>query len=151
IPLLAQHFLGRSSAKMGRKVTSFAPEVLDRLVRFGWRGNVRELENVVERAVVLTPGERVELAALPDYLQTKPTPTGEADPGGLLRMPFAQAKALAVAAFEQRYLTQALARTGGNVSAAALAAGMDRSNFRRLLKDYGLSGSREASGSEGVA
>lgn len=63
-----------------------------------------------------------------------------ADPDvlALVHLPFSEAKALAVGAFERRYLQALLDKTSGNISAAAVAAGMDRSNFRRLLKDAGL-------------
>ena len=57
---------------------------------------------------------------------------------------FAQAKALAIGAFERRYLKMLLEKNNGNITAAALAAGMDRSNFRRLLRDAGLRGQKEA-------
>ena len=67
----------------------------------------------------------------------------EADPTGLLRLPFAQAKALTVSAFERRYVTATLERTGNNISAAALAAGMDRSNFRRLMKELQIAPRRD--------
>jgi DNA-binding NtrC family response regulator len=151
IPLLAQHFLHKSADRMGKKVTSFAPETLDRLVRYSWRGNVRELENAIERLVVLSPGPVIEPDLLPDHIRAASRPEG-ADVDGassaLLRMPFAQAKALSVSAFERRYLTAALARSGGNVSAAALAAGMDRSNFRRLLKENGITPRGSEAGSD---
>ena len=57
---------------------------------------------------------------------------------GLAHLPYSQAKALMVGAFDKRYLTTALERCGYKVGAAARAAGMDRSNFRRLLKDNGI-------------
>ena len=58
----------------------------------------------------------------------------------LAHLPFAEAKALAVSAFERRYLSAVMERAGGNITQAALAAGMDRSNFRRLLKEHGMAG-----------
>ncbi|HEX4620662.1 MAG TPA: helix-turn-helix domain-containing protein, partial [Myxococcaceae bacterium] len=71
-------------------------------------------------------------------------PQGNFDPWTLNHLPFAQAKELAMSAFERRYLATALEKSGQNISAAALAAGMDRSNFRRLLKQHGLARTQAA-------
>lgn len=140
IPALATHFLARASTRAGKKLEGFSPEVMDRLLRYRWSGNVRELENIIERLAVLSPGPRVEVDVLPPYLNDagKPSPAPEGAQAALLNMPFAQAKALSVGAFERWYLTSLLDRSQGNVSAAALSAGMDRSNFRRLMKEHGL-------------
>jgi two-component system response regulator HydG len=110
-------------------------------VQYRWVGNERELENAIERAVVLTQGESIRLSDLPPHLAQPPAAPAGSEPYELAHLPFAQAKAIAVGNFERRYLTTLLEKTSGNITAAALAAGMDRSNFRRLLKDAGLRGS----------
>jgi len=143
IPLLAQHFLKTFADKMGKKLSGFSQEALQCLTLSTWTGNVRELENVIERAVVLTRNEAIGLDDLPPELRSppaRPAGGGEGDVTALAHLPFAQAKALAVSAFERRYLAAVLERAGGNITQAALAAGMDRSNFRRLLKDHGMAG-----------
>src|SRR5581483_10073459 len=139
IPLLAQHFVKTLANKMGRRVSGFSPMAMKALVSNAWPGNVRELEHVIERAVVLAQGELIELGDLPEHLQKAPrSGPGAAEVGSLTHLPFAQAKALAMGAFERRYLATMLEKTGGNISAAALAAGMDRANFRRQMKQAGV-------------
>ncbi|MBL8952660.1 MAG: sigma-54-dependent Fis family transcriptional regulator [Myxococcaceae bacterium] len=144
VPLLAQHFLKVFAEKMGKRVTSINGDAMQLLVQNKWVGNVRELENAIERAVVLTQGEIITPDDLPPHFKEAPkgiSPSADAEVFSLTHLPFAQAKALAVGAFERRYLSALLDKTAGNITAAALAAGMDRSNFRRLLKDTGLRGS----------
>jgi DNA-binding NtrC family response regulator len=136
VPLLAQHFLRMYQAKMGKKVTSITPSAMEALVCHRWMGNVRELENVLERAVVLTSREVVDLEDLPPGLRDAPGGGGDIEVLSLAHLPYAEAKRLAMRAFERRYLSALLERSGNNVSSAARAAGVDRSNFRRLLKQY---------------
>jgi two-component system response regulator HydG len=97
---------------------------------------VRELENVIERAVVLTSRELVDIEDLPPGLRDAPGGGGDIEVLSLAHLPYAEAKRLAMRAFERRYLSALLERSGNNVSSAARAAGVDRSNFRRLLKQY---------------
>jgi two-component system, NtrC family, response regulator PilR len=68
IPLLAEHFLRAFAREMGKDVTGFAPDALDRLFAYGWPGNVRELENVVERAVALESTDLIRVEQLPDTM-----------------------------------------------------------------------------------
>ncbi|HZW10067.1 MAG TPA: sigma-54 dependent transcriptional regulator [Phycisphaerales bacterium] len=80
IPLLAEHFLGRYAAELGRQVVGFSPAALDALRRYPFPGNIRELENLVQRAVVLTKGQTIQAEDLPGQV------TGEGGPGVLARM-----------------------------------------------------------------
>src|SRR6059036_132429 len=93
IPVLAHHFLRKAEAKVNKKVDRFTPESLDLLKRYPWPGNLRELENIIERAVVLATGRQVEVALLPLHLQENapaPLHSGEG---------FTEAKGRAVARF----------------------------------------------------
>jgi two-component system response regulator HydG len=139
IPMLAYHFLKKYNARMGKKVEKISPEALALLQGYKWVGNVRELENVMERAVVLVHGDTVEPAALPANV-AEATPTGIEDGRSLVNLPYTKAKRLALMSFEKRYLTTLLAKSGGNISRASREAGIDRSNFRRILKRYNLAG-----------
>jgi DNA-binding NtrC family response regulator len=108
----------------------------DRLRAHGWPGNVRELRNVIDRAVALSPGAQsfrelkisVAPAAADDALAVRSD------------LPFKEAKDGVVDAFERRYLEDVLARHGGNISAAARFAQIDRKHFRSLLDRHGLRG-----------
>ena len=138
IPALATWF----AEKMGRGSFAQSPALLDQLQRHDWPGNVRELRNVVERALSL--GD----AALADLGDGGPARTGGvgestvpdkrgSDPA-MLEMPFKEAKAQLVEAFERDYLRALLARHHGNISRAAAEAGIDRNYIHRLVKKYNL-------------
>jgi DNA-binding NtrC family response regulator len=111
------------------------PEALRRLgCVTAWPGNVRQLENAIEQAVVLATGKTIMLADLPNDIG-EDTPNTDID---LTDMPFREAKLIAVERFERRYLMELLGRHQ-TVAGAARAAGLDRSNFRRLLKKHEIS------------
>ena len=133
IALLAHHLLRKQARRMDKEFTAISPEALAALLRHPWPGNVRQLENAIEQAVVLAPGPTLNLADLPSEFAQTSAPTAL----DLVDLPFAEAKTTAVDRFERAYLTQILSRHD-SVSAAARAAGLDRSNFRRLLKRHGL-------------
>ena len=140
VPLLAQHFLKLYAGKICKTVTGITPAAMEALTVNRWVGNVRELENVMERAVVLTSKEVVDLDDLPPGFRDAPKGGGEVEVFSLAHLPYAQAKRLAMRAFERRYLSALLEKSKNNVSSAARAAGVDRSNFRRLLKQYEVGG-----------
>ncbi|MBN1203684.1 MAG: sigma-54-dependent Fis family transcriptional regulator, partial [Myxococcaceae bacterium] len=140
VPLLAHHFLKMYAAKLGKKVTGFTPRAMEALTVNRWTGNVRELENVIERAVVLTSNDVLDVEDLPPGFQESPQAGSPVEVFSLAHLPYAQAKRLAMRAFERRYLTALLEKNNNNVSSAARAAGVDRSNFRRLLKQYEVAG-----------
>ena len=135
IPLLVHHFLAKYGAKVKKTMGKVEPTAMEALMTHRWTGNVRELENVIERAVVLAQGEVLSVSDLPPGFGSERA-GAEIAGATLAHLPYAQAKKLALRAFERRYLTTVLARSSGNISLAARAAGVDRSNFRRLLKQY---------------
>jgi len=123
---LARHFLLRHAAEAGRAL-EFSPETEAALVAHAWRGNVRELENAIERAVVLARGARIE----PEDLLLAETTTGRATPsaGGTLQEAIDEATRLRIEA--------AIAETGGNRAEAARVLGIDRTTLYRLLRRLG--------------
>jgi two-component system response regulator HydG len=148
IPLLAYHFLRKYARRMTRDVRRIGVEAMRLLREQKWPGNVRELEHAIEHAVVMAKGNTIVPGDLPMIKDGAPPPFEEpplsalteigepllGDLGHLVEMPYAHAKKNALEAFEQAYLEAVLRRTGGNVSEAARQAGLDRSNFRRVLK-----------------
>jgi DNA-binding NtrC family response regulator len=139
VALLAYHFLRRSAERAGKPIRHIAPDALEALAAFSWPGNVRELENVIERAVVLGHGDTLTAAELPPALRSRQLAAlweGGAQPLG--ETGYNEAKARALRAFDRVYVQTLLERTGGNVSEAARLAGLDRSNFRRIIKRAGL-------------
>ena len=130
IPLLAEHFLERYAKKHGRPQTGFTPQAMDLLCRHGWEGNVRELENEVERAVALAREEkRIGAQLLSERIRL----AVEKDPAvagvsGTMRE--------AVERLEQQMIRECLKRSGGNRSRAARLLGLTRQGLLNKLARY---------------
>ena len=135
IPLLASNFLGLYAARAGRSVMAIAPEAMEILMAHSWRGNVRELENVMERTVALTIGGEIRPENLPpSVLQPAPPPTSpqwEIPPGGLNLEQV-------VADLEKGLMQDALEKAGWNQTKAAQLLGINFRSFRYRAKKYGL-------------
>lgn len=133
IALLAEHFLRRFAADTGRPVRQIAPPALDCLMAYRWPGNVRELEHAIERAVLLSQGETLEVRDLPPAVQG-----GEGQ--GVEEAPLRLRDAVARlnADLERGLIRRALARTGGNRTEAALVLGISRRALLYKLKEYGI-------------
>jgi DNA-binding NtrC family response regulator len=141
IEVLAHHFLRKHAQRMKRVVTGFSEAALQTLLSYDWPGNVRELENAVARGVVLCTAGVIEPVHLPATVAGSSSRSAIAAPSSSYdELPYAQAKKAALTAFERAYLGAKLKAAHGNVSKAARAAGMDRSNFKRLLREYGIAG-----------
>ena len=132
VPALAQHFLKARSERLGKVVRFIDEAVLARFARHPWPGNVRELENAIDRAIVLAKGDTLGADILPAVLRDAPAVEASAD-DARLGLPLTEAKA----AFEEDYVRRVMERVAGNSAQAARLAGVDRSNFRRLLKRLG--------------
>ncbi|PLX36370.1 MAG: sigma-54-dependent Fis family transcriptional regulator [Hyphomicrobiales bacterium] len=138
---LAHHFLARFSAEEGRSFTGFSSEVEHRLVTYAWPGNVRQLENVIRRAVVLYDGETIEAAMLAGALPAAPDqPIFLGEQGGYLSAPgFSRHSAAAIAPFwqqERDIIEQALAAFDGNISRAAAALEIAPSTIYRKRQSW---------------
>ncbi len=140
IPLLSLHFFNIYVEEYKRKGMELSPEALKCLERREWKGNVRELQNRINRAVLLTPGSIIT----PDDLLT---PEELAEDGSMNkagvdvpvcvhRLPYNEAKGEVMTSFTSTYLERALTMSGGNVSAAARESGMGRQSFQRLMQRF---------------
>jgi DNA-binding NtrC family response regulator len=141
VPLLAHHFVRRYAERLVKKVRTLAPQAVELLCAYRWPGNVRELENAIERAVVLCRAETIQAGDLPPSVtgRTAPVlrelaPTG--DDSEMVAQSYATAKDGALRNFEKRYVEALMRACDSNISAAARKAGMDRSNFKRVLRKY---------------
>jgi DNA-binding NtrC family response regulator len=130
IPVLAYHFLRKAEAKVNKKVERIANDALDLLKRYAWPGNLRELENTVERAVVLAGSGVIEPANLPLHIQ------GTASLGITFGDGLLSSKNRLVREFERQAVTRLLADARGNVSEAAKLAKITRRNFHHLLSKH---------------
>jgi len=130
IPLLAEHFLAMFCARFGKKVV-LDPAVLPVLAGHEWKGNVRELKNVIQTMVLMTPSGTITLSDLPSGM--KPS-AGKI----CVRQKYKDAKAGVLRAFEKEYFHAMLLSHGGNVLKTAGAAGIDRTHLIKKLKELGL-------------
>lgn len=135
IPILITKFIEKYSREDNRRVTSISSDAMSFLERHNWRGNVRELENVIERAVVLATGPRIETENLPDYIRLSTEATAveriEVPDDGL----DLEAK---LAAMEKEYLLMALEKSGGRKKEAARLVNLTFRSFRYKLSKYGI-------------
>ena len=129
LPLFIDHFLRTFAAKNGKTIRGLSREARETLLRYDYPGNVRELENLIERAVVLTRDEVIGLADLPLTL-AEPAPEPEAGVGLIA----------AVEGLERRMIREALAQANGTQTRAAELLGISERVLRYKLKKYGLSG-----------
>ncbi len=127
IPRLARFFLERFSRRYGKSLTG-SPQFYDRLLRQRWPGNVRQLKNVVERITALHPGGELGPEEIDEDAPQVETVSS------LSTLPWKDAREQYLASFENSYANAVLVRCGGNVSAAAREAGVDRKTFYALLK-----------------
>ncbi len=125
---LARHFLAETLPRFRREIEGFSPAVESRMVAEHWPGNVRELRNFVERAVINCTGGMIGLGDM--FGQTSGFTVGPAH--------FNEAKDLMVREWENRFLTERLTETGGNVTRAAELSGMNRQGFQRKMRELGL-------------
>jgi DNA-binding NtrC family response regulator len=130
IPLLAGHFLRRHCDRTGRRVVDFQEEALRTLQTFDWPGNVRQLENVIERAVILTKNATIGVGDLPEEIRA---PRGE---GGGNGRGLPLKKALQVP--EKELILRALAAHHGGRQATARALGINRTTLYKKMKRYGI-------------
>jgi len=130
IPLLAVHFLELLSSAYGR-VKRLAPEAIPALRAYRWPGNVRELRNMMERLVILVPGDVITLADLPPSLR------GDGAPGQDLFQGFGSLRE-GREHFEKQFILMKLQEAGGNVVRAAELLGLERSNLYRKMRAFGI-------------
>ena len=147
IALLASHFLSHfweQHRRAGSQVPKLGPEALAVLRARAWRGNVRELQNVIEHlSVLVEPGKEVKPEDL--FLVDEPGegPGASLVPTDILRQDFHTAKERLVSEFERTYLRSLVDRSGGNMSRAARLASIDRTTLYRLMEKHNFGSPRE--------
>ena len=135
IPLIAQHFLGRFNTQYNRKIRSISQETMFRLLNYDWPGNIRELESVIERAVLFCPGNELRPECLPEALQ----------PEDSRKVSFVIPPLITIEEIERQAILQTLARTSGNVRRSAEILNYPRPTFYRKLKKFGIKVERNGS------
>ena len=140
IPLLAVHFLKKYAEEMGKAIKGFTPEAMEKLMRYSWQGNVRELENVIERTVVMIDDEmvRVEHLILPGQQEKEILENQIPMTSDELKEIKKQVREKAVEEIERAFVLNALERHQWNVTKASEEVGMLRPNFQALMRKYNL-------------
>ncbi|HET8838784.1 MAG TPA: sigma-54 dependent transcriptional regulator [Flavobacteriaceae bacterium] len=123
--LLANHFLQKANRELEKEILGFDDDVLEAFQRYSWPGNLRELQNVIKRAVLLTQEKFIPLKSLPVKIATAQTVT-------------ANAYNLFKSKNEQEMLLDALEKSNGNKSRAARILKVDRKTLYNKLKQYGI-------------
>jgi DNA-binding NtrC family response regulator len=148
IPLLAEQFARLAAEKYKLPPRAITPAAMRRLVEYDWRGNVRELRNTIDRAMVLAEGEELQPRDLPEEikparaLQSHVAQVSEAgessELAGGVSVPFTADFREDRREFERRYITRCLEESGGNVTRAASMLGMHRQSLQHKLRELGL-------------
>lgn len=133
IPALVEHFFQKHKLKYGRADLTLSEEVLSHFSNYRWPGNVRQLENTIERIVLLTSTPTVRVDALPEFLRQAPV-------SGEILASHLPETGLDVQTVEKQLMVRALQKFGGNQTNAAKFLNMSRRTFAYRLKKHGLSG-----------
>jgi two-component system nitrogen regulation response regulator NtrX len=130
VPRLAEYFMSELAREYGRRRKTFDPLAMRTLQRYRWPGNVREMRNVLERLMIMVPGDTIavsDLSFLDGATSVEPSEDG-------ISVPLHEARE----AFERDYILKALAIQQGNISRTAEALGVERSNLYRKMKSFGI-------------
>lgn len=123
IPMLAQHYLGYYAKKYHKQVTTVAPEAMDKLKRYAWPGNIRELQHSIERAVIMTDSATLQES---DFLLSRALSSAPSN------------NTLNLDEVEKSAIAKALQMHNGNISKAADELGLTRASLYRRMEKYGL-------------
>jgi two-component system nitrogen regulation response regulator NtrX len=142
IPALADHFMAEFAGEYGRRLKTFEPAATDVLQSYGWPGNVRELRNVIERLMIMVPGETISAGDL-GFLDVPRPRQARTAPAERLTLHEARDQ------FERDLILRTLAEQQGNMSRTADVLGVERSNLYRKMKAFGIAPSRRSESPEG--
>lgn len=132
IPLLVHHFLQRSILKNDLTEKVISQDAMVVLKKYSWPGNIRQLQNIVERLVLLSPGSVIGVPDLPDKIKAN----GNSSYGALFTLPYNQAKKRHLESFDKKYFKKLFQETDGNIVKAAKLAGVSERTIYRMLARY---------------
>jgi two-component system response regulator AtoC len=137
IPQLTEIFLRQMNRFNHRGIHYVHPQVMEAFQRYPWPGNIRELENLVERACILETSSILTPASFPAELFAG-APSAVSAPAGRTGLTLAEARALAVTEAEKSYLQELLTRTGGRINRTAESAGVTVRQISKLMRKYNI-------------
>ena len=135
IPKLVQHFINKYNAEMGKSCTGVADDAMQTLINYEWKGNIRELQNVIERAIIFAEEDRIKAS---DIGLMGPTPRILGDDGEKLHV--------AMMAYEREHISRVLNKYKGNKVEAAKALGVGLSSLYRKIHDLGINADKSIGG-----
>lgn len=136
IPILAHHFLKKFNSLNDKKISTIAPEAISALMSKSWPGNIRELENCIERGVILCQSDTIKIS---DILPQEPVAhTSPLFDHNIYTLPFKEAKEIIIKTFHNKYINWILQQNKGNISKAAEQAELQRQYLHRLIKEENI-------------
>ena len=136
IPILAYHFLEKFNSLNNKKIGGIDPEAISALMSKSWPGNIRELENCIERGVILCQSDTIKIS---DILPQEPVAhTSPLFDYNIYTLPFKEAKEMVIKAFHNKYINWVLQQNKGNISRAAEQAELQRQYLHRLIKEENI-------------
>ena len=139
IPILVEHFVRLFAERQHKRVPRVSPAALERILSYDWPGNIRELQNVIERAVILTNGPAIQPEAIPLARSARPQPTSAARPVSVTEMP--PTRVVHFSEAERRAIIRALEQTGWRISGqhgAAELLGLKPTTLHAKMKKLGI-------------
>lgn len=140
VDLLVKFFLGQFNTKLSKQITGLTPETMMALRTYAWPGNIRQLENVLERMVLMCEGATLMVRDLPEEVtaETGVMPEADVAEGGAAPVPFKELVRKQTQSVERGLIERALDETGGNVTRAAEKLGLSRKGLQLKIKELGL-------------
>jgi DNA-binding NtrC family response regulator len=142
---IAYHFLNRFSEKMGKSLAGFSEDAVNRLMQYEWPGNIRQLRNVVERAIILCEGDRIvpkDLSLSRESDEVEQMMDAIPETNEELKRLKKEIREKAVGRVEKNFILNALLKSQWNITKAAENVGIQRSNFQNLMKKHGITKTR---------
>lgn len=137
IPILVEHYLKEFSDRHNKKMDGVEPDALRQMIEFHWPGNVRQLVNMLERAVVLASGSVLQKEDLPEDLNLR-SKFSEGFLDEIMHLPFKQARDKITARFMKEYLARKLHENDGNISHTAAELGIHRQSLQTMIRRLGI-------------
>ncbi len=138
IPLLADHFLKKARIELKGSEKSFSGAALETLLQHNWPGNIRELQNVIRRAVLFCPGPVIDAAHLMIESPLSTPDPGLAQETDMVITPYKEAKDSCLDSFTRQYICTLLTKSNGNVSQAARLSHLTRAALQKILRRYDI-------------
>jgi len=140
VPLLVRHYMDSFARENNMRPKRITPAAVEALQRYRWKGNIRELRNTVERLIIMTPGETIDVSELPDGIRApQPGRLPGAAPGGMTEFIKAGTLREFKDSTERAFLVSKLREHGWNISKTAEAIDTPRSNLYKKLEQYRIS------------